>query len=632
MLPVLAAVMLCCVVPAYAQAPQAATLDVQAGYDGMGAYVVGHWFPLAVTVTNSGGDAIGALRWTTSGDSVVVFEHLLDLPQGARKRILLPILSNNLHSSGTVTLNIDGQPVARQRVRLSPISIEQPVIGVISADATVLASLRAIEFVADTPTVVIRLDPELLPDNATLLMGLQALFIHDLATERLTDAQREALLLWTRLGGQLIVGGGPQAERTVAGLADALPVDVGPLRAGASGASLAALARRSDLERELPTLTVNTVQLRGDGRFLDADGLLSARSEGAGQVIFAAFDLAALRGWPGEPNLWQQALRHDPRAHVGWSFRWRSENPLRPSLQSELVWFPPWWLMLLLILSYIVVVGPLNFLLLHRLRRRELAWVTTPMIAMAAIGLTYGASLMLRGAGPQVIQLAIVQGFEGATTGQATAFFGIYSPQRRSYRVDFDPTSLVWPVEVGSFTTQETVTGDGVSNGMRNLQIDISELQTIAVEQTIHDVPSLESDLQWDGRRLSGEVRLHSGSTLYDAYLVNGAAAQSLGDVRPGAVIAVDLQTQQENFPGFMVSINSRTVFSHSGIILALFGFDRFSQQGMAAWTKQGHPDSRGVYLIGWLDRPTLPVMVDGAKVPQRGETLLIMRLKGDRP
>ncbi|MFQ3663929.1 MAG: hypothetical protein SNJ69_16270 [Chloroflexaceae bacterium] len=615
------------VAPTHAQAPPSVTLEVQAGYDGMGTYRAGFWFPVAVTVSNTGGDSIGTLTIGT-GDGQGSFEYVLDLPRGARKRVVLPMLSNDAFRS-RVSLEIDGKPVARQLIALNRIDSERPTLAVISSDATVLSSLQAAQFSPNSSTALVRLDAALLPEDAALLAGLNAIFIHDLATAELSAAQREALLLWTRLGGQLILGGGPRAERTLSGLAEVSPVAVGALQADAPFASLAVFARRPELAAELSGLTVNEVRLREGARALDGAGLLSARAEGAGKVIFAAFDLAALRGWAGEAALWQQAIEIVPRAQIGPSFRWSGDNLLRHALRRSIAWLPSPWVVLALMAAYIVVVGPLNFLLLRRLRRIELAWVTTPLIALAALGLTYGGSLMLRGSVAQVVQLAVVQGFEGASTGQATAFLGIFSPGRQSYRLDFAAESLITPSILTSFgIAPMTVSRDATGSSVSDLLIDVGSLSTLMVEQAVGDVPQVQSELRREGAHLRGQVRLDGAVPLRDAQIVVGAASSRIGDLQPGTAAPVDLLLEAQNFP-FQSFSSDSGLFYRDQTLISLFASHRFDAGGPAVRGPglQGHPDAQGAYLIGWIERPALAVSVKGRAVQPRGETLVIIRL-----
>lgn len=617
-------------VAARAQDRPPVTLEVLGGYDGDGQYRVGSWFPLTVEASNDGADVRGTLELRFPGDSDGSFRYELDLPRGARKRITLPVVTSESHGSAILSLNADGAELARRTLRLDPISSEQLAVGVLSSDANLLNSLRAIQLPNGRSTAVAHLDPARLPDDAALLAGLDTIFLHDVATTELSTAQREALALWTRLGGELIVGGGPSAERSVPGLADLLPVEVGALRPNVAANSLAALAGGQSAPPP-PALTASTVTLRPGAEDLDGTGLLTARDEGAGRVIYAAFDLAALRAWAGEAGLWQNVLRPENRALLGPSFRLRSENLLRDALQLSALRLPSTAVLLLLMLLYIVVVGPLNFWALRRAGRVELAWVTTPLIVALFLGTAYGASFVLRGTNAQISQLTIVQGFEGAQQGQATSFLGVFSPQRRSYNLSFSPTTLVTPGTFEGFAFRPTpVTSDGATTSVRDLLIDVSSLRTLMVEHGSAVAPAVESDMGVEQGQVRGQITLRSGPALENVQIVRGAASQDLGALRPGDTLDVDFSEALQNFPD-QISFDNSGMFNRDRVMYSLFGYDRFTSGGPMFQGDKGLPEFGGVYLVGWADGADLETNIDGSASRQGGETLYVIRLDTQR-
>ncbi len=614
--------------PTRAQEQPPVTVEVRAGYDGEGRFRVGHWFPTTIVVANDGPDTRGLIAWSFAGEGQPSFQYELDLPRGARKAIALPVVSGTDSRSARVAVLANGAELARAPVRLAPINPEEVAIGVISADPSLLNSLGAATVAPNTLTTVIRLDPAMLPDDAAVLAGLDTIIVHDLATADLSEGQRAALALWVQLGGQLIVGGGPRAEQTTPGLAALLPVEVGALRPDVATDGLGVLASRDDLAATLPATTANAVTPRPGARSLDGDGLLTVWERGAGQVVFAAFDLAALRAWDGEADLWVQVLQLTPRMDIGASFRWRSENLLRDALELPALRLPSPGLMLLLMAIYIGVVGPLNFLLLRRLRRVELAWVTTPLLVVGFTAVAYGASFALRGTSAQLTELAIIQSFEGSAGGQTTVFNAVFSPQRRSYRLDFDPAALVTPGTFESFQLQnETVTSDGATTGVRELLIDVSALRTLLVETPANQPPEVSSALQVDpAAGVQGEVRLAGDVTLRDAMVVYGASAQELGDLSPGDAATVDLRANAQNFPD-QVTPGASGVINRGQVLNNLFGYDRFTRGGPTFQGEKGIPELDGVYLLGWAPTTTGSTQIDGEVGRGQGETLYIIRL-----
>jgi hypothetical protein len=598
---------------------------VRAGFDGNGQFRVGHWFPVTVLVGNDGPDLRGTLEWRFPGDSGGVFRYALDLPNGARKRITIPVVSSEANGSAALLLIADGTQLLRRPVRLDPISSSQLAVGVLSSEPALLNSLGALTLRDGRRVAVAHLDPAGLPEDAALLAGFDVLFIHDVSTADLTTGQREALALWTRLGGELVVGGGSNAERTAPGLDSLLPATIGELRSNVASDSLAELLP-NNLDAP-PALTASELTPRQDAVPVDADRLILARPEGAGRVLLTAFDLAGLRTWVGEAELWAEALRPTVPAHIGQSFRMRSENLLRDALQIQGLNLPSTGILLLLMLLYIAVVGPLNFFLLRRANRVELAWISTPLIVVAFLAASYGASLALRGTDPQISQLAIVQGFEGEERGHTTAFLGIFSPQRRSYGMGFDPIALVTPGTFEGFSFRPTtVDSDGATVSVNDLLIDVSSLRTMMVEQQASGLPQVSSDLRREQGRVEGELTLVAGPALRDPVVVFGAAAQQLDDLSPGDAASVALRGNLSNFPD-QLSFDDNGRINHNRVLYSLFGYDRFAVGGPTFQGEKGHPDRDGVYLLGWAEGIALEASIDGDTGRQLGETLYVIRL-----
>ena len=609
--------------PAHGQGASPLTLEVKAGYDESGHYRVDFWFPVTVVVANDGPDVQASLEWRFAGQSDATVRYELDLPRGARKGLTFPVMANEGFRTATVTLVAGGVTQARVLARLDPIDVPQTTIGVVSTDPTLLNSLAGATINNATGTPILHLDPRRLPNDAALLAGLDVLFIHNVATAELAPEQRAAIAAWTRMGGQLVVSGGTSAAQTVPGLAELLPVTVGALQPNTSTAALAALVANTS-NKLLPTTTVSAVTLQSGATKLDRNSLLTAWDVGAGRVLFAAFDFAALRTWAEEATLWANVLPITPRMAIGQVFRSRNDNLLRDALNLPALRLPSIGLLLLLVSSYIIVVGPVNFLLLRRLRRVELAWVTTPLLVLGFTAAAYGSTFVIRGVRPQITQFAIIQGYEGQTQGRLTAFLGVFSPQRHSYRLDFAPEVLVTPGSFENFHFEPvTVTSDGNVTGMRELLVDVSALRMLLLEAPTSAVPVVQSSLTTDrDGTVHGQVRLTGERPLRDALLIIGSSAQVLGDLQTGATVEVKLPPDLANFP-HQFDFSTDGVIRRSQVINSLFNANRFDGSDL-----QGFPEADGVYLLGWADSLALEAQIDGKAEPQQGTTLYLIRLK----
>jgi hypothetical protein len=612
------------VVVAQGQSP--ITLDVHVGYEG--AYRLGEWFPVSVSIGNDGPDLRGVLEWSFTGQSgEQVFRQAIDLPRGSRKRVTLDVFAREFARTGQLRL-LDGEnPLVSQDVSLDSADEGVFLAGVLSSDPAMLNSLNSLQIAGFSSTLVRHLDATELPEHTALLRGLNALFLHDIDSTTLSPAQRDALSLWVSLGGQLFVSGGVGGQKVAAGLADLLPVQVGGALAQGDLTPLAGLAGAGALPN--PAAALSPAQPRAGAEQLPlGSGLLFRWRYGSGLVTFSAFDFASLRGWVSEGTLWGKLLARQPILAPGYGARLSQTSLLeRGVLRLPSLNLPATGVVLAFLLLYVLVIGPINYLALRRLRRLEWAWLSVPLVVLVFSCGLYAVGAGLRGGQSQLSQAAIVQGAEGQPRAFATGFIGLFSPRRASYTVGFPAQTLVGG-SPGRFTQSDqfdAVVAD--DSGARSIRVlaDVVSVTTFVAEQMVDLPVAVQSSLTSDAAGVRGEVRNTGAGALEDVLIVRGDSFARLGGLAPGASQQVGAGSLEQGFPSSVGLADSGT-FNRQEILRVLFDRDavRLRNPGISS----GLSDDQGVYLLGWASLPTISATIDGQDATQAGLTLYVIRLK----
>ena len=198
---------------------------------------------------------------------------------------------------------------------------------------------------------------------------------------------------------------------------------------------------------------------------------------------------------------------------------------------------PPIQGLLILLLGYIGLIGPVNYLVLRRLDRREWAWVTMPvLIAIFAVG-AYGFGSALRGSDVLVNEVAIVRGAPDASEGSAQVYLGVFSPTRGTYQLSLPGGALLSAPVVGDFFAGQGAVLDVVQGDtarVRDLSVGFGSLRTVRAESPVV-VPKIHADLRLVDGILQGTIRNDSKQLLESPAVVLGGNVVVLPDLAPGA-------------------------------------------------------------------------------------------------
>ena len=320
------------------------------------------------------------------------------------------------------------------------------------------------------PVEFISLTSSELPDWSTAFDGVRVLV---LAGEGGSPAQAAAIKQWVQLGGRLVVLGGadPEALRT-SPLAAWLPVAIGPTfrerQTTALTGQLTAFVPDKGALRSLDDLEVVTLALR-DGVALipgPTTPIVTRSAFGLGTVTVVGIDLnrapflqqggaaeggakEAVRFWPGLPHLCLRLAGEKlDSVEAGSPDRQLQLSPTGVSdLQSQLagalddfpdVDRPSSWNVIGLLVVYLLVVGPVDYLLVHRvLRRPQLTWVTLPMWVLLASWWSTSFATAANGTAEHYRQFEVLDLATDTGVQRLRAWFSLYSPQTQRQSVAF---------------------------------------------------------------------------------------------------------------------------------------------------------------------------------------------------
>lgn len=559
------------VVPGQAQVTDVIEMQVDAAFGGY--FRENDWLPLRINVRNSGDDMDGKLivRPETSGRVVSnAYSTPISLPNGASQTVFLYIQARTYPPQVTVELlNEDGARAAQQVASIQAIGPQDGLhiyVGGPNADTVLFGQLSAGGF----NDWQVRWDISNIPDHAPALEAVDTIMLNAVDSESLTSAQREALTQWVIGNGHLIVTGGPEALSTAAAINDLLPLVPHQTETidGLPGLAPFVAGDADDLSGRV---VVATGDLREDALVLaateDETPLLVRWQYGGGTVDYLAADptLDPLGDWDILPALWFN-LATSRDAYPAWSkgVLDYDEAAVSVAIMPGIDLLPPASSMLLYLGLYILLIGPVNYIILSRLNRRGWAWVTIPLLIAIFAGLSWTVGFNLRGNDVIISRLHVVESWPNVETARVRELLGVLSPRRQTYALSVDDDRFLRVVTVNadnllaqSITQSTAEVVQGTTFSAEDFSVDGGIFANFLAEGAV-ERPAIGGSLTMtygenNTQTLQGAIRNDSEITLMDPVLLARGVAYHLGDaLEPGAVESINpgqitLATDEEN-------------------------------------------------------------------------------------
>ena len=388
-------------------------------------------YTIQLTLHNRGEDWEGTVRVSLENnyDSLnCVYDTVISLPQGSTKQFAVSIPVNSVEDrSKTVKVTLldkKGRVAAEKGFKRFLLDGADSVsLGILSDSYRALTYLdmggEGVVYYGgvEYPIDLVELDQDNLMGSLDLLTFL---VIDDYNTGFLADAALERIQEWVDRGGMLIVGTGEHAEETLSGL-DFLDVECVRINEPAENVS------ESDGGGSLEQLTLAELKDSAGRYNTDKDSMIMVSSWGDGAVELVPYALSDLgdpdqviNGW--DSYVWE--LLHNANNYVKnldyYSSYYDLDYIIRGIFRSfgncsgSLNFGVLKWIVVL----YAVFVGPILYLILRAMKRRDWYWGAVPATVLVGVLLVYFA-----GRGFEVVNTRVysvtVEKLSGQNTGKS---------------------------------------------------------------------------------------------------------------------------------------------------------------------------------------------------------------------
>lgn len=531
--------------------------EVKVSYGNDGKYRAMKHIPVTVNMKSLEKDFEGEIEIrvaSTTPGSYDAFSSAVKVSQGEEVQVTIPTMMSAEDSKFTVNIIENGKSVSEKSVIASEGRITEGnlFVGILTDDMTSLGYLGGVTY-TDTNTSqtgginTVKLDANAIGSNHLNIDGLDVIFINNFNMAGFTKEHYNSLNAWVNKGGTLVIGSGVNESKTVKS------IDKSLLDVKSNGTSEKNIA----LVNESLNLTISDLDIKGSKVILGTEGkeLVYSVAKGKGEILVTTFDLGMepLISSKDATEVWNKLLipTFEEVRNIymyGGGYRSYQMDSLIKNIPVDKV--VNVWTLAVTLIAYALIVGVILYIVLKKMKKRDLIWVSVPVLAIG-----FSLVIYLLGSTTRVNDLILNQiniiDINEDGKGQVKSNIGIGSKYKEDISIE-KPENIAMNFK----EEQNFYYGMQQENTLKKLRVkttykdsnayfdfedsdalDMKSFEVIGNEQSF---PKIEASFNYDGGKLNGNVKNNLDSNVDRLILVSGENIWDLGEVKAGEELSVD--------------------------------------------------------------------------------------------
>ena len=417
----------------------------------------GDSYTIDVDITNNDDNFTGTMRVCVSYDSYSVgYDVDISIPKGSTKTYTVTVPARNLAGLNDIVVvkinNLKGKQVYKEKFSYVFNDAGSNFnLGILSDHPDRLSNLDndgdTINYNGNKSYVkLVEVDDTKLTSE---LSNLNGLIINDYDTSTLSDETVVDIMNWVSDGGVLVLGLGKNGERVLSGLELLIDVQIdGDYE-----------VNYTDFENNglSGTYTVSNITYGPD--FMYASSLNEYAFSGSGLVDVYAFDLDEYNPDDYDTNFAVNDLFNNRIQQLGSNINGGSQLYYNSLNQYNLENYQGYMekpvksgtgVLALIMIVYIVLIGPIIYLILKAVKKQEMIWIAIPALSVLFVGFVFLVSLGVRVRGISLKSITATDLGSGSTCSYIVG----YAPDPDEWTIETKDNYLYGDV-IGSYSYSE---------------------------------------------------------------------------------------------------------------------------------------------------------------------------------
>ena len=548
-------------------------LTISYGIDGK--YKAQKYMPVTVQINNLEQDFNGEVEVRVTSDSNGGYDAYckeVSASKGENISVTIPVKFLEGNNTGTVCIIENGKVLYEEKLLISSgrISDGNAFTGLLSDDPTALGYLGNITYFDSNYSntgkmTCVNLTEGLLGENGLNIDGLDVIIINNYNMANLSDNQYNSLNNWVNSGGTLLIGAGGNESKTINNINKSF------LNITSNGTS------EQNVKTGLESLNLILSQITLEDSVVTVNSneneLVYSLDRGAGKILITTFDLG-LEPFISSNDaviMLQNMLLEtfDKIYEENYQGGYYSGNyEINNILDNIPVENTVGTLTLGIILGiYAILVGIVLYLILKKMKKRDLTWVLIPTTAVVFTILIYvlGSRMKIKDV---VVNSANIISVDEDGRGQINSYIGIASKNKGNIKIEkeedlkmqymSDDYYYYGDTDYNAKTLRVKTTYTNDNSYFTVANNNVAEVNKFEVSGKEIVMPKLENTLKIKNGNLEGTIKNNLDADIKKLVIVSGKTVWDLGQVAKGEEISInDLESKGSfGIQGYANSLN----------------------------------------------------------------------------
>jgi hypothetical protein len=559
--------------------PKKLDVNVAVGFDDN--YKIGFSTPVKITVKNKYKDINGEveIRVPSTPGKYMSFVKPISLQKDAEKVITINIpVAGNRPQYPLIIYNGKNK-VYEDKIEIGMASNNITFfIGILSDDFDSLSYINKVSASTGESLLTrpIKLDEKNFPEDTFTLNSFDIIIINDYDTSRLNKTQYEILKQWVSNGGTLLIGTGSKYNKTLKIFTDDFIAGTQGAVKSISTSKIYELATNGDSRNEVE-LDAVPLNIKKSNVLMEEEGtkLVQSLKKGKGTIGITSFDLgqAPFTNWSNNTVFAEKlimAVNPQLTANNEDVNTNTDINMARSGMgQFSEMAAPKASRFFFILFIYIIVLAPISYLALKKLDKRELMWITVPILAIV-----FGIIVYISGTGTRMGEVTTNMisflNFDDNGNTTATTYAGIFNTNKMKVKVTGKDEDKILPVTdyyydpklpVDNESMEAKVFSDSGAVEYRNSSL--LETQTLQVQEAEKKLGKIETDFSIKNGDITGSIKNSTKLDLRDCLLIVPGGYYKIDSITSGQSIKLDNMSKM-TFSGDFHQVIRDTFFSYS--------------------------------------------------------------------